>query len=441
MVPRYSRPEMTAIWSPENRYRIWWQIEVFAAEAMGRIGMIPAEDVATIREAYDANVLGEIDVAAIDAIEAVTKHDVIAFLTWAGEKLGSEKRWLHQGMTSSDVLDTALAVQLKHAAEILLDDLDQLLEVLKRRAFEHKLTPTIGRSHGIHAEPTTFGLKLAQAYAEFDRCRARLANARDEVATCAISGAVGTFANVPPEVEEHVARELGLKPEPVSTQVIPRDRHAIFFATLGVIASSIERLATEIRHLQRTEVLEAEEYFSPGQKGSSAMPHKRNPVLSENLTGLARMVRSAVIPALENVALWHERDISHSSVERFIGPDTTITLDFALARLAGIIDRLVVYPERMRKNMDRMGGLIHSQRVLLALTQAGLSREESYALVQRSAMQVWECDGELSLLELLKQDPQVIERIAPEQLEQLFDLDYHLKHVGAIFERVFGPAA
>jgi len=438
MVPRYSRPEMTAIWSPENRYRIWWQIEVFAAEAMGRIGMIPPEDAARIRSAYDREALGGIDVPAIDAIEAVTKHDVIAFLTWAGDKLGEEKRWLHQGMTSSDVLDTALAVQLKQAADILLADLDALLEVLKRRAFEHKLTPTIGRSHGIHAEPTTFGLKLAQAYAEFARNRDRLAAARDDVATCAISGAVGTFANVPPEVEEHVANELGLKPEPVSTQVIPRDRHAMFFATLGVIASSIERLATEIRHLQRTEVLEAEEYFSPGQKGSSAMPHKRNPVLTENLTGLARMVRAYVAPALENVALWHERDISHSSVERFIGPDATITLDFALARLTNVVDKLLVYPERMMKNLDRMGGLIHSQRVLLALTQAGLSREESYALVQRNAMKVWESDRALSLLDLLKADPEVTSRLSSVQLDELFDLDYHLKRVDAIFERVFG---
>jgi adenylosuccinate lyase len=429
---------MTAIWSPENRYRIWFAIEVFAAEAMGQIGMIPAEDAATIRSAYDRDVLGDIDVPAIDAIEAVTKHDVIAFLTWAGEKLGPEKRWLHQGMTSSDVLDTALAVQLKQAADILLADIDKLLEVLKRRALEHKLTPTIGRSHGIHAEPVTFGLKLAQAYAEFSRNRDRLAAARDDIATCAISGAVGTFANIPPSVEEHVARALGLKPEPVSTQVIPRDRHAMFFATLGVIASSIERVATEIRHLQRTEVLEAEEYFSPGQKGSSAMPHKRNPVLSENLTGLARMVRSYAIPAMENVALWHERDISHSSVERFIGPDSTITLDFALARLTGVIDKLLVYPERMLKNLDRMGGLVHSQRVLLALTQAGLSREESYALVQRNAMKVWESDGDLSLLELLRKDPEVTSRLSQEQLEALFDLDYHLKRVDDIFARVFG---
>ena len=441
MVPRYSRPEMTAIWSPENRYRIWWQIEVFAAEAMGKIGMIPAEDAKTIRAAYDKDALGRIDIEAIDQIEAVTKHDVIAFLTWAGEKLGPERRWLHQGMTSSDVLDTAFAVQLKQAADLLIADLDALLEVLKRRALEHKQTPTIGRSHGIHAEPTTFGLKLAQAYAEFARNRERLVAARDGVATCAISGAVGTFANVPPAVEEHVAAELGLTPEPVSTQVIPRDRHAMYFATLGVIASSIERIATEIRHLQRTEVLEAEEYFAPGQKGSSAMPHKRNPVLSENLTGLARMVRSYAIPAMENVALWHERDISHSSVERFIGPDATITLDFALARLTQVVDKLLVYPERMRKNLDRMGGLIHSQRVLLALTKAGLSREDSYALVQRNAMKVWESDGAMSLLDLLKQDREVSAHLSAGQLDALFDLDYHLKHVDAVFDRVFGESA
>src|SRR5678815_525229 len=400
--------------------------------------MIPAEDAATIRQAYDADLLGEIDVPAIDAIEAVTKHDVIAFLTWAGEKLGPERRWLHQGMTSSDVLDTSLAVQLKQSADLLLEDLDQLLEVLKRRALEHKMTPTIGRSHGIHAEPVTFGLKLAQAYAEFVRNRERLSIARDQIATCAISGAVGTFAQIDPRVEEHVASELGLTPEPVSTQIIPRDRHAAFFATLGVIASSIERLATEIRHLQRTEVLEAEEYFSPGQKGSSAMPHKRNPVLTENLTCLARMVRGAVVPAMENVALWHERDISHSSVERFIGPDATITLDFALARLTGVIDKLLVYPERMLKNLDRMGGLVHSQRVLLALTQAGLSREDSYALVQRNAMKVWESDGQLSLLDLLKADSQITEKLSESELEELFDLDYHLKRIDAIFDRVFG---
>jgi adenylosuccinate lyase len=438
MVPRYSRPEMTAIWSAENRYRIWWKIEVFAAEAMGRIGMIPAADAKAIRAAYDRNALGKIDIAAIDAIEAVTKHDVIAFLTWAGEKLGPERRWLHQGMTSSDVLDTALAVQLKQAADLLIKDISGLLEALKRRAFEHKTTPTIGRSHGIHAEPTTFGVKLAQAYAEFARNRDRLIAARDGVATCAISGAVGTFANIPPSVEEDVAAALGLTAEPVSTQVIPRDRHAMFFATLGVIASSIERLATEIRHLQRTEVLEAEEYFSPGQKGSSAMPHKRNPVLTENLTGLARMVRGYVTPALENVALWHERDISHSSVERFIGPDATITLDFALARLTSVVDKLLVYPERMQKNLDRMGGLVHSQRVLLALTQAGLSREEAYALVQRNAMKVWDSDGQLSLLDLLKADAEVSKRLPPDQLDALFDLGYHLKHVDTIFARVFG---
>lgn len=437
MVPRYSRPQMTAIWSAENRYRIWWQIEVFAAEAMGKIGMIPAADAATIRSAYDRDALGQIDIAEIDAIEAVTKHDVIAFLTWAGEKLGPERRWLHQGMTSSDVLDTALAVQLKQAADLLILDIEELLAVLKRRALEHKLTPTIGRSHGIHAEPTTFGLKLAQAHAEFARNRDRLAAARDDIATCAISGAVGTFANIDPRVEEHVAAELGLSPEPVSTQVIPRDRHAMFFATLGVIASSIERVATEIRHLQRTEVLEAEEYFAPGQKGSSAMPHKRNPVLTENLTGLARMVRGYVTPALENVALWHERDISHSSVERFIGPDATITLDFALARLTSVVDKLIVYPERMQTNLDRMGGLVHSQRVLLALTQAGLSREEAYGLVQRNAMKVWQSDGQLSLLTLLKSDPEVSKRLSSGELDALFDLGYHLEQVDTIFGRVF----
>ena len=440
MVPRYSRPTMAAIWEPENRFRIWWDIEVFAAEAMGEVGMIPAEDARKIVEAHARGVIDPVDVAAIDAIEAVTKHDVIAFLTWIGERLGPEGRYLHQGMTSSDVLDTALSVQLAQAADILLDDLDQLLTVLERRAFEHKLTPTIGRSHGIHAEPVTFGLKLAQAHAEFARNRERLARARQEIATCAISGAVGTFANIDPRVEEHVAEKLGLRPEPASTQVIPRDRHAMFFATLGVIASSIERLATEIRHLQRTEVLEAEEYFAPGQKGSSAMPHKRNPVLTENLTGLARVVRSAVTPALENVALWHERDISHSSVERYIGPDATITLDFALARLTGVIDKLLVYPERMQRNMDRMGGLIHSQRVLLALTQAGLSREDSYALVQRNAMKVWQSDGALSLLDLLKADPEVTAAIPAEQLEQSFDLGYHLRQIDTIFTRVFGRA-
>ena len=429
---------MSAIWEPENRFRIWWDIEAFAAEAMGEIGMIPATDAATIVAAHRGGVINPVDVPAIDAIEAVTRHDVIAFLTWIGERLGPEKRYLHQGMTSSDVLDTALAVQLTQAADILLVDLDELLAVLERRAFEHKLTPTIGRSHGIHAEPVTFGLKLAQAHAEFARNKARLIAARTEIATCAISGAVGTFANIDPRVEEHVAKRLGLTPEPASTQVIPRDRHAMFFATLGVIASSIERLATEVRHLQRTEVLEAEEYFAPGQKGSSAMPHKRNPVLTENLTGLARIVRSAVIPALENVALWHERDISHSSVERFIGPDSTITLDFALVRLTGVIDKLLIYPERMRRNMDRMGGLIHSQRVLLALTQAGLSREDSYRLVQRNAMKVWEADGALSLLDLLKADPEVTAALPAAELEANFDLDYHLRQVDMIFRRVFG---
>ncbi len=380
----------------------------------------------------------KIDVERIDAIEAVTKHDVIAFLTWVSENVGDEARFLHQGMTSSDVLDTALAVQLVQASDILLADLDALLAVLKRRAQEHKLTPTIGRSHGIHAEPVTFGLKLAEAYAEFSRARTRLIAARADIATCAISGAVGTFANIDPQVEQYVADKLGLTVEPVSTQVIPRDRHAMYFATLGVIASSIERLATEIRHLQRTEVLEAEEYFSPGQKGSSAMPHKRNPVLTENLTGLARMVRSAVMPALENVALWHERDISHSSVERFIGPDATITLDFALARLTGVIDKLLVYPARMQKNLDRMGGLVHSQRVLLALTQAGMSREDAYKAVQRNAMRVWESDGALSLLELLKADPEVAALLSDAQIEAEFDLAYHFKHVDTIFARVFG---
>src|SRR3954453_15206911 len=438
MVPRYSRPDMTAIWSAENRYRIWWQIEVFAAEAMGGIGMIPAEDAKTIRAAYDRDALGEIDIEAIDAIEAITKHDVIAFLTWAGEKLGPERRWLHQGMTSSDVLDTALAVQLKEAAELLIGDIDALLEVLKRRAFEHQLTPTIGRSHGIHAEPTTFGLKLAQAHAEFSRNRERLVAARDGIATCAISGAVGTFAQVPPAVEEHVAKELGLSIEPASTQVIPRDRHAMFFATLGVIGSSIERLANEIRHLQRTEVLEAEEYFSPGQKGSSAMPHKRNPVLTENLTGLARVIRGYVTPALENVALWHERDISHSSVERFIGPDATITLDFALARLTGLIERLLVYPENMQKNLGRLGGLIHSQRVMLALTQKGASREDAYAMVQRNAMPVWRGEGDF--LTFLKADKDVKRFLTDSEIETNFDLAHHFKHVDTIFRRVFGSS-
>jgi adenylosuccinate lyase len=436
MVPRYSRPEMTAIWTPENRFRIWFEIEAHATDALADLGVVPKEAAAALWAWW--NTSPAVDVDAIDAIEAVTKHDVIAFLTWVADNVGDQARFMHQGMTSSDVLDTALAVQLAQASDILLADLDRLLEVLKRRAIEHKMTPTIGRSHGIHAEPVTFGLKLAQAYAEFDRCRTRLIAARADIATCAISGAVGTFANIDPSVEAHVAAKLGLSVEPVSTQVIPRDRHAMYFATLGVIASSIERLATEVRHLQRTEVLEAEEYFSPGQKGSSAMPHKRNPVLTENLTGLARMVRGYVTPALENVALWHERDISHSSVERYIGPDATITLDFALARLTGVIDKLLVYPERMEKNLNKMGGLVHSQRVLLALTQAGVSREDSYRLVQRNAMKVWESDGALSLLDLLKGDAEVTAALSPAQLEEKFDLGYHLKHVDTIFARVFG---
>lgn len=439
MVPRYARPQMTAIWEPEARFRIWFEIEAHATDALADLGVVPKSAAKALWDWWATN--PAIDVPAIDAIEAVTKHDVIAFLTWVAQNVGDEARFMHQGMTSSDVLDTCLNVQLVRAADILLADLDALLEAIKRRAFEHKLTPTIGRSHGIHAEPVTFGLKMAEAYAEFSRCKARLLAARADVATCAISGAVGTFANIDPAVEEHVAAKLGLTVEPVSTQVIPRDRHAMFFATLGVIASSIERLAVEVRHLQRTEVLEAEEYFSPGQKGSSAMPHKRNPVLTENLTGLARVVRSAVTPAMENVALWHERDISHSSVERFIGPDATITLDFALARLTGVIDKLLVYPERMLKNMNRMGGLIHSQRVLLALTQAGVSREDSYAMVQRNAMKVWEADGALSLLDLLKADPGVTAYLGTAQLEALFDLDYHLKHVDTIFTRVFGSAS
>ena len=439
MVPRYARPEMTAIWSAENRFRIWFEIEAHATDALAELGTVPKSAAKALWDWWATNPV--IDVAAIDAIEAVTKHDVIAFLTWVAENVGDEARFMHQGMTSSDVLDTCLAVQLAQAADILLADLDALLDAIKRRAYEHKLTPTIGRSHGIHAEPVTFGLKLAEAYAEFSRCKLRLQAARAEIATCAISGAVGTFANIDPRVEAHVAAKLGLAIEPVSTQVIPRDRHAMFFAVLGVIASSIERLSVEVRHLQRTEVLEAEEYFSPGQKGSSAMPHKLNPVLTENLTGLARMVRSAAIPAMENVALWHERDISHSSVERFIGPDATITLDFALARLTGVVDKLLVYPVRMQKNLDRMGGLVHSQRVLLALTQAGSSREDSYALVQRNAMKVWESDGQLSLLELLKADTDVTAKLSAEELTALFDLGYHMKHVDTIFDRVFGAAS
>ena len=436
MIPRYSRPDMVKIWEPENRFRIWFEIEAHATDALAERGVVPASAAQALWTWWNTN--PTIDVAAIDAIEAVTKHDVIAFLTWVAEQVGDEARFMHQGMTSSDVLDTCLAVQLTQATDLLLGDMDALLAAIKTRAMEHKFTPTIGRSHGIHAEPVTFGMKLAQAYAEFARGRERLVAARAEIATCAISGAVGTFANIDPEVEAHVAAKLGLAVEPVSTQVIPRDRHAMYFATLGVIASSIERLATEVRHLQRTEVLEAEEYFSPGQKGSSAMPHKRNPVLTENLTGLARMVRGYVTPALENVALWHERDISHSSVERYIGPDATITLDFALARLTGVIDKLLIYPERMQKNLDRMGGLVHSQRVLLALTQAGISREDSYRIVQRNAMKVWESDGAESLMELLKADPDVAAKMTASEIEDRFNLDYHFKHIDTIFDRVFG---
>ena len=438
MIPRYSRPEMVGIWEPQSRFRIWFEIEAHATEALGELGVVPKSAAKALWDWWKTN--PEIDVAAIDAIEAVTKHDVIAFLTWVAEQVGDEARFMHQGMTSSDVLDTCLSVQLAQASDLLLADIDKLLDVLKRRAFEYKMTPTIGRSHGIHAEPVTFGLKLAEAYAEFSRNKARLQAARADIATCAISGAVGTFANIDPRVEVYVADKMGLAVEPVSTQVIPRDRHAMFFATLGVIASSIERLAVEVRRLQRTEVLEAEEYFSAGQKGSSAMPHKRNPVLTENLTGLARMVRGYVTPALENVALWHERDISHSSVERYIGPDATITLDFALARLTNVMDKLLVYPERMLKNLNKMGGLVHSQRVLLALTQAGVSREDSYRLVQRNAMKVWESDGQLSLLDLLKADPEVTAALPAAEIEEKFDLGYHLRQVDTIFDRVFGKA-
>jgi adenylosuccinate lyase len=427
---------MTALWEPEAKYRIWFEIEAHATEKLGELGVVPASAAKALWDWWATN--PAIDVAAIDAIEAVTKHDVIAFLTWVAEQVGDEARFMHQGMTSSDVLDTTLSVQLVRATDMLIDDVDALLAAIKTRAMEHKYTPTIGRSHGIHAEPVTFGLKLAQAYAEFDRCRDRLVAARKEIATCAISGAVGTFANVDPAVEAHVAEKLGLAIEPVSTQVIPRDRHAMYFATLAVVAGSIERLAVEIRHLQRTEVLEAEEYFSPGQKGSSAMPHKRNPILTENLTGQARMIRAYALPALENVALWHERDISHSSVERFIGPDATITLDFALARLTGVVEKLLIYPERMLKNLDSMGGLVHSQRVLLALTQAGVSREDAYALVQRNAMKVWESGGALSLLDLLKADPDVTAALTPAELEEKFDLAYHFREVDTIFARVFG---
>ncbi|MCX8504531.1 MAG: adenylosuccinate lyase [Beijerinckiaceae bacterium] len=435
MIPRYSRPEMVAIWSPETKFRIWFEIEAHACDAMAELGVIPKSAAKTIWEKGGA---AKFDVEKIDAIEREVKHDVIAFLTHLAEFIGEDARFVHQGMTSSDVLDTTLAIQMSRAADLLIKDMDDLLAAIKRRAFEHKMTPTIGRSHGIHAEPVTFGLKLATAYAEFLRCRERLVAARKDIATCAISGAVGTFANIDPRVEEHVAAKLGLAVEPVSTQVIPRDRHAMFFATLGVIASSIERLATEIRHLQRSEVLEAEEYFSPGQKGSSAMPHKRNPVLTENLTGLARIVRAAVTPALENVALWHERDISHSSVERMFGPDATVTLDFALARLTNVIDKLVVYPENMQKNLDRLGGLVHSQRVMLALTQKGVSREDSYRLVQRNAMPVWRGEGEFK--SLLNADAEVMAKLTSSEINELFDLGYHFKHVDTIFKRVFGEA-
>ena len=427
MIPRYSRPEMVNIWEPETRFSIWLDIETHAMDAMADLGIVPAEAAKAVREK------GAFDVNRIDEIECEVKHDVIAFLTSLAEHVGEEARFVHQGMTSSDVLDTCFNVQLTRASDILLADLDALLAALKTRAMEHKMTPCIGRSHGIHAEPTTFGLKLAQAYAEFERCKNRLLAAREEISVCAISGAVGTFANIDPAVEAHVAKAMGLSVEPISTQVIPRDRHAMFFATLGVIASTMERLAVEIRHLQRTEVLEAEEYFSPGQKGSSAMPHKRNPVLTENLTGLARLVRGMALPAMENVALWHERDISHSSVERMIGPDATITLDFALARLTAVVEKLVVYPDRMQKNLDLLGGLVHSQRVLLALTQAGTSREDAYRIVQQNAMPVWRGEGQF--LELLKADKEVT--LSDEELEALFNLDYHFKHVDDIFARVF----
>ncbi|HWM30794.1 MAG TPA: adenylosuccinate lyase [Methyloceanibacter sp.] len=429
MIPRYSRPEMARLWEPETKFRIWLKIETYAAEAMAELGLIPKHAADAVKKR------GGFDIARIDQIEREVKHDVIAFLTSVAEHVGPEARFLHSGLTSSDVLDTCFNVQLVEAADLLIADIDALLAALKVRAFEHKDTLTVGRSHGVHAEPTTFGLKLAGAYAEFARARARMVHAREEVATCAISGAVGTFAHVDPRVEAHVAKRLGLTPEPVSTQVVPRDRHAFYFATLAVVASSVERLATEIRHLQRTEVLEAEEYFTPGQKGSSAMPHKRNPVLSENLTGLARVVRAYVMPALEDVALWHERDISHSSVERVIGPDATIALDFALTRLTEIIKGLVIYPERMRANLEKLGGLIHSQRVLLALTAAGVPREEAYAIVQRNAMKVWETGGDF--LEALLADKEVTKALTPKELRAQFDLGYHLKHVDTIFARVF----
>jgi adenylosuccinate lyase len=433
MIPRYTRPEMAAIWEPQSRFKIWFEIEAHAADALAELGTIPKDAAKTIwAKAKDAT----FNVERIDEIERETKHDVIAFLTHLAEIVGPEARFVHQGMTSSDVLDTCLNVQLTRCADLLIADVDRLLAALKTRAFEHKMTPTIGRSHGIHAEPVTFGLKLAYAYAEFTRARERLITARKEVATCAISGAVGTFAQIDPRVEAHVAKAMGLVPEPISTQVIPRDRHAMFFATLGVIASSMERLATEIRHMQRTEVLEVEEFFSEGQKGSSAMPHKRNPVLTENITGLARMVRAYVTPAMENVVLWHERDISHSSAERMFGPDATVTLDFALNRLAGVIEKLLVYPANMQKNLDRLGGLVHSQRLLIALTQKGASREDAYKLVQRNAMPVWRGEGEF--MTLLKADKDVTKYLSDAEIEEQFDLGYHFKHVDTIFGRVFG---
>src|SRR3984885_8052815 len=435
MISRYARPEMAAIWEAQTRFKIWFEIEAHAADALAELGVIPKEAAKAVwTKARDVI----FDVARIDEIERETKHDVIAFLTHLAEIVGPEARFVHQGMTSSDVLDTCLNVQLTRAADLLISDIDKVLAALKKRAFEHKMTPTIGRSHGIHAEPVTFGLKLAFAYAEFTRARERLVIARKEVATCAISGAVGTFAQIDPRVEEHVAKAMGLTPEPISTQVIPRDRHAMYFATLGVIAASVERLATEIRHLQRTEVLEVEEFFSEGQKGSSSMPHKRNPVLSENLTGLSRMVRAYVTPAMENVVLWHERDISHSSAERMLAPDATVTLDFALNRLAGLIDKLVIYPDNMRKNLDRLGGLIHSQRLLTALTQKGASREESYSLVQRNAMPVWRGEGDFQAL--LKKDPEVKKYLSDAEISEQFDLGHHFKHVDTIFRRVFGES-
>ena len=432
MIPRYTRPEMASIWEAQTRFKIWFEIEAHAADAQANLGVIPREAAKTI---WAKGRNATFDVARIDEIERETRHDVLAFLTHLAEIVGPEARFVHQGLTSSDVVDTCFNVQLVRAADLLIADLDEVLAALKKRAFEHKMTPTIGRSHGIHAEPVTFGLKLAFAHAEFSRARARLVAARREVATCAISGAVGTFAQIDPRVEAHVAKAMGLVPEPISTQVIARDRHAMYFATLGVIAASVERLATEIRHLQRTEVLEAEEFFSEGQKGSSAMPHKRNPVLSENLTGLSRMVRAYVAPAMENVVLWHERDISHSSAERMIGPDATVTLDFALVRLAGLIDKLLIYPANMQKNLDRLGGLVHSQRLLIALTQKGASREDAYRFVQRNAMPVWRGEGDFQAL--LKKDPDVKKYLSDAEIEQQFDLGYHLKHVDTIFQRVF----